>query len=192
MLERGDRRIFGYRQMAPGDGWMLVLFSVPEQERSDRHRLRSRLRWLGCGAIGAGTWIGPAHLIDETLDVLSEDGLREYVTVVRTEDPLPPVPLRDAVRAWWNVAELDSRYARFLATHRAGPGSAGTDAEAFAAHVRLVDDWRSLPYLDPGLPAHLAPPEWRASAGVALFAERHAQLAGPAARHVGRHAGVLR
>lgn len=65
ILAEGDRRIF-HRSASDdaddSDGWLLAVFSVPEQERARRHALRSRLAWLGFGSVSAGVWIAPAHL----------------------------------------------------------------------------------------------------------------------------------
>jgi phenylacetic acid degradation operon negative regulatory protein len=75
ILAEGDRRIFHRRVATLKDGWVLAVFSVPETQRSRRHTLRSRLSWLGFGSVAPGVWIAPAHLADETRDVLTELGL---------------------------------------------------------------------------------------------------------------------
>src|SRR5579884_276228 len=65
-LAESDRRIFS-RIVRPTveDGWVVVSFSIPEQERDKRHQLRSRLEWLGLGNLGGGLWIGPRRLRPE-------------------------------------------------------------------------------------------------------------------------------
>jgi phenylacetic acid degradation operon negative regulatory protein len=171
---------------------------VPDTERHLRHRLRQQLIWLGCGMMAPGTWIGPGHLLHEAIEVLDQQSLRGYVTVMRAEDPCPPGRLSDAVAGWWDFADLNSRYGAFLAAHaRTGQRWDGSDRQAFTEHLRLVDDWRPIPYLDPGLPPSLTPPGWLGRQGVELFAQLQAQLAAPAARHVqsvvaGRLEGVSR
>ena len=62
ILAEGDRRIFERPRAVLSDGWLLAVFSVPEQERRRRHALRSRLAWLGFGTVSAGVWIAPGHL----------------------------------------------------------------------------------------------------------------------------------
>ena len=56
VLHEGDRRIFERPRASLGDGWVVVVFSVPESERRQRHTLRSRLTWLGYGTVSAGVW----------------------------------------------------------------------------------------------------------------------------------------
>ena len=193
MLERGDRRIYGYQQMRAGDEWMLVLFSVPESERHLRHQLRAALTWMGSGMVASGTWIAPGHLLRETRAVLEERGLLGYVTTMITRDVQPPAPMRSAVQQWWDLDALRDRYADFLQiaepladrwlSRSVTPG-ADSDRAAFVEHLVLVDHWRDIPYLDPGLPSALMPADWPGQRAVALFADLHALLDPAAARHV--------
>ena len=45
------------------DGWLVVVFSVPESEREKRHALRSQLTRLGFGSAAPGVWIAPGHVV---------------------------------------------------------------------------------------------------------------------------------
>jgi phenylacetic acid degradation operon negative regulatory protein len=105
------------------------VFSVPENERSRRHTLRSRLAWLGFGTVSAGVWIAPGQLADETQDVLSNYGLAPYVTLFRA-DYLAFGDVREQVGPWWDLARLEELYQAFIDS--AGPVLArwagGTDA----------------------------------------------------------------
>jgi phenylacetic acid degradation operon negative regulatory protein len=56
--------------------------------------------------------------------------------------------------------------------------------EAFADYVRLLTDWRQLPYLDPGLPAELLPANWIGLRAAELFFTLRAQLEEAARAHV--------
>jgi len=64
------------------------------------------------------------------------------------------------------------------------PGSASARRSAFARWVRVVDDWRTIPYVDPGLPPSALPADWPGTASVALFEQLRHALAAPAAEHV--------
>ncbi|WP_152186439.1 PaaX family transcriptional regulator C-terminal domain-containing protein [Segeticoccus rhizosphaerae] len=212
MLARGDRRIYGYHQMRVGDPWMVVVFSVPEAHRHLRHQLRTRLTWLGCGAMTPGAWIGPGHLIEETREVLAEVDLLRYTTILCTQEPLVDGDLADAVARWWDLPALGGRYDVFTsefepvaarwraagdedrATGRGQPAiadwqSAAGNEEvdgpaAFSDYLRALDAWRSIPYLDPALPPEYLPHDWPGQRGVALFAELHERLSGPSLSHV--------
>ena len=179
MLERGDRRIFEVRTMAAGDEWLLISATVPEAQRDVRHQLRSRLLFLGAGTVAPGLWITPAHLAGEVEALLDETGARPFVTLFGASDPQPSVPLREATANWWDLSALRAEHERFLA-------SVDTldESEPFAAYVRLLDSWRVLPYVDPGLPAELLPADWPGSRSIAAFTGLSARLAAAARHHV--------
>jgi len=179
MLERGDRRIFAVRTMRAGDEWMLVSATIPETRRDLRHQLRSRLQFIGAGAVSAGLWILPGHLDAEVEDLLDELGARDFATLFRTSDPRPPQPLAHAAATWWDLEALRAEHERFLASVD------GLDVSApFAAYVHLIDSWRVLPYTDPGLPAALLPADWPGARSVAAFQRLSAELGDAAWEHV--------
>jgi phenylacetic acid degradation operon negative regulatory protein len=52
--------------------------------------------------------------------------------------------------------------------------------------VRVVTDWRQLPYLDPGLPAELLPPGWTGIRAAEEFFALRALLEEPAQAYAQR------
>jgi phenylacetic acid degradation operon negative regulatory protein len=210
ILAEGDRRIFERPRAGSADGWLLVVFSVPENERSRRHTLRSRLAWLGFGTVSAGVWIAPGQLAAETRDVLDSHGLSAYVTLFRA-DYLAFGDAADQVGRWWDLRRLEQLYQAFIDS--AGPvlsrwsassgksstgrpdlgaesNASGSDSAAFADYVRALTDWRRLPFLDPGLPAELLPADWHGARAAELFDALAARLAGPAHAHVRAVTGI--
>jgi len=195
ILAEGDRRIFGRPRASLADGWLLAVFSVPEAERRQRHQLRSRLAWLGFGAVAAGIWIAPAHLAAETRDVLARHQLAGYVDLFRA-DYLAFGDVHAQVGRWWDLDRLERLYQAF--TEYAAPVSARWQATgngrnfardriaqaAFADYVRTLTVWRRLPFLDPGLPPELLPPDWPGLRAADQFAGLRECLAGPARAHV--------
>jgi phenylacetic acid degradation operon negative regulatory protein len=179
ILSDGDTRIFGRRRGEAADGWLLVVFSVPESERDRRHQLRSQLTRLGFGTVAPGVWVAPGHLAEEAAEVLDRRGLAGYVELFRGAH-LGEV----RVDRWWDLDQLHDRYAEFL--DRQEPVRAripGDPEQAFADYVRLLTDWRRLPYADPGLPLDLLPADWNGARAADLFAEVSSRLAGPAREH---------
>lgn len=196
ILDEGDRRIFARRRAAPGEGWLLAVFSVPEIERDQRHQLRSRLTWLGFGTVSAGVWVAPAHLLDETTDVLSRYGLDKYVELFRGGH-LAFAPTAERVPQWWDLARLRRRYDEFLGSYQpvlAGyrRGEDAGEARAFADYVTALTDWRRLPYLEPGLPAEVLPAGWNGLRAAEAFFELRDRLEEPAHRYVDSVLGVTR
>lgn len=187
ILADGDARIFGRRRAEAGDGWLLAVFSVPESERDKRHRLRSELTRLGFGTVAPGVWVAPGHLAEETGELLRRRGLADYVVLFRGAH-LAPGDVGANVARWWDLAALHARYAGFVERHAPVRAEAATHdpVRAFADYVRLVTDWRQLPYADPGLPLDLLPADWNGVRAAELFAELRAALAGPAHAHARR------
>jgi phenylacetic acid degradation operon negative regulatory protein len=197
ILDEGDRRIFERRRAAPGEGWLLAVFSVPEIERDKRHRLRSRLTWLGFGTVSAGVWVAPAHLLGETSDVLRRYGLDKYVELFRG-DHLAFAPTAERVPQWWDLTRLRGLYDEFLSGYepvlevyrRRGEGVELDEAQAFADYVTALTDWRRLPYLEPGLPAEVLPGGWNGFRAAETFFGLRGLLAAPAHRFVDSVLGV--
>ena len=59
VLREGDQRIWSRPRATASDGWLVVVFSVPEAERDKRHALRSRLARLGPAARPRGSGSPP-------------------------------------------------------------------------------------------------------------------------------------
>ena len=195
ILREGDRRIFRRERAALGDGWLLAVFSVPEPERQKRHVLRSQLAQLGFGTAAPGVWIAPAHLHDATVGALRRLGLDGYADLFRA-DHIAFGDLAAKVRQWWDLDQLETLYGEFLDANgpllrRLCSGPAGErdpagEREAFADYVRVLTDWRRLPYLDPGLPAELLPENWIGVRAGELFFTLRARLEEAARAHVAR------
>ncbi|WP_232524451.1 PaaX family transcriptional regulator C-terminal domain-containing protein [Nocardiopsis gilva] len=205
MFDEGDRRIFDRRVASLADGWVLVVFSIPESERHKRHLLRSRLGRLGFGTTAAGVWIAPAHLTDDARHTIADLGMESYVQLFHSHH-LGFGELASTVAQWWDLDALQEMYRGFLDAHApvldrwrrhdreatrtsaeehaetAGAGPEG--AAAFADHLRAVDAWRHLPYLDPGLPPDLLPDPWAGRRAADVFFALHELLRGPALEHV--------
>ncbi|WP_433259976.1 PaaX family transcriptional regulator [Actinosynnema sp. CS-041913] len=173
ILQEGDHRIFRRKRATLADGWLLAVFSVPEAERHKRHLLRSQLSRLGFGTAAPGVWIAPAHLHEPTADILRSQDLHGYADLFRA-DHLAFGDLAAKVHQWWDLDQLEGLYSAFLTEH--GPAldrrhrrRVVDERAAFADYVRLLTDWRRLPYLDPGLPEELLPPDWIGIRAADLF-----------------------
>jgi phenylacetic acid degradation operon negative regulatory protein len=191
ILREGDRRIFEHLPATPADGWVQVVFTVPEAQRDKRHEVRSRLAGLGFGPMAPGVWVAPGPLVDEVRVALARQGLTGFVDLFRGQyvgdEQLGYAPLAARVREWWDLPGIEARYAAFVTGHRALVRRVGRrplpPGEAFAAYVRMLTVWRRLRYLDPGLPLEFLPAGWQGVAAAELFQRLHTVLAPPAEAH---------
>jgi phenylacetic acid degradation operon negative regulatory protein len=181
LLREGTERIYGFADEAQSwDGrWLVLTVSVPENNRALRSRLRTRLGWAGLGSPNPGVWVTPrADREREAGRVLEELGLAEgswsfVATAGQVGDE------RSLVRSAWDLDAIEGRYEDFL--ELVGRRRPRTDRQALVAQVRLVQEWRRFPLLDPGLPRELLPPRWSGNRAAEAFRERHAAWA-PRAR----------
>src|SRR4051794_23450248 len=169
--------------------WLLVSFSIPEAQRALRHRLRSRLEWLGLGTVAPAVWIGPARIEAEVRSLVAEFGLAGRVELFRAEHAgFTSAP--EALARWWDLDAIAAEYRAYLGAWRARLMRIRrrrrplAPAEAFAAHLRQLDAWRRIPFHDPGLPAAALPADWPGPAAWAVFGELTERLGPVALAHV--------
>jgi phenylacetic acid degradation operon negative regulatory protein len=190
MIEEGDERIFHAREPSDlEDGWVLVVFSIPESERDKRHLLRSRLEWLGFGNQVPGVWIAPARLADDAARLTARLGVTAYVHLYEARY-LGFSEASEHVRQAWDLPRLAELYDSYIADHadvaekwaaRRRP-TGGT--EAFADFISALHEWRKFPYLDPGLPSELVLPDWSGHRAAEIFFALLKRLEPAAIAHV--------
>lgn len=175
LLDQGTERIYGFmRGRRPWDGrWMVLSVSIPATQRQLRHRLRTRLTWLGLGSPTSGLWISPdAGLGAEVHAVIRELGLEGQAFAwsgsasgIGSENRL----LAEA----WDLDHVEDKYLRFIEEFETR--EATTDSDAFLAQVQMVQEWRRFPFIDPDLPVELLDHDWPGPRAANAFHDRHAR-----------------
>lgn len=190
ILAEGDSRIYLQQEIASvADGWTLVTFSIPETMRSERHQLRSRLRWLGYGNLGAGLWIAPSRTHERTIEMVKSSGLAPFVDVFRATYAAFG-DLDELVHRCWDLDQVRRAYRQYLAEFEPmaeawSSADPRTDVRAaFRDYVSALHRWRKLPYVDPGLPPELLPGDWEGKSATDLFNDLRSRLETPARNHV--------
>lgn len=100
--------------------------------------------------------------------------------------------LAEAVARWWDLPALQEMYETFLEDHEPvlnswrshGTITREHEGAAFADHLRAVDAWRRMPFLDPGLPPELLPASWAGRRAARVFFDLHTLLHEPSLAHV--------
>lgn len=192
LLEEGEQRIHHPPRDEPWTGtWYLVTYSVPEERRSQRDRMRTRLSWLGCGSLGNGLWITPHDVREQVAAMARELDVRDHIEVFEGRH-IGYSSTSELVSQCWDLTTVAARYRAFLA--RNGPEyvrcrdqlEAGglTPRQCFRRRFRLIHEYRRFPLVDPYLPRELLPADWPGEAAAVLFRDYHALLAGPSEEYV--------
>lgn len=165
VLDDGERRLFSppVREL-PHDRWTLLSFSIPEDQRGDRHSLRTALAWHGFGLLRNGLWIAPGA-IDVTA-ILARLGLLDYVEVFVAE-AAPPTDVARVVAEAWDLCAIARAYEAFV--ERWSAGEPDDVSGPLAAQVRLLTEWRQLLVDDPQLPRAHLPADWPSARAYELF-----------------------
>jgi phenylacetic acid degradation operon negative regulatory protein len=173
LLVEGTKRI--YELGADDDHWdgrwLVVLCSVPEEQRAKRHQLRAQLGFAGFGFLGPGVAVSP-HLDREGAAnaVLADLDLLPGAMVFRAEAG-ELVEADDLLARAWDLEALAGAYTDFAESFAGRRPT--TDAARFADLIGLVHEWRRFPFLDPGIPAGLLPRNWPGRHARAVFTDRH-------------------
>ncbi|WAP53573.1 PaaX family transcriptional regulator [Streptomyces sp. S465] len=158
--------------------WTVAGFSIPEQQRAVRHRVRSYLRWLGFAPLFDGLWVSP-HADPEALDAIFRAAGVGDLTVLRATEAGGTSPLTA-----WDLDAVARAYRAFVDEYRpAAARLASGDlnlAEALAVRLRAFDAWRAFPGIDADLPDELLPSNWPRAEARAVFEELYDGL-GPLA-----------
>jgi phenylacetic acid degradation operon negative regulatory protein len=171
LLVEGTERIY---QLGTGDDrwdgrWLVVLCSVPEEQRAKRHQLRTQLQFAGFGFVASGVAVCP-HLDREPAAeaVLAELDLLPGAMVFRAE---AGGGADDLLARAWDLDALAAAYTAFVQSFE--DRAPRTDEARFADLVELVHEWRRFPFMDPGIPTRLLPAHWPGRAAHGIFTERH-------------------
>ncbi len=185
-LAEGGRRIFRAPQGPWSRDWSMVIYTVPESDRTTRDELRKQLAWHGFGPLAPATWISPQPRLDDIANAAATlSAARLTLLTTRTAGLAADRAL--AARCW-DLDALGADYAAFVTAVRARMSDyrrGDLDGRtAFVERVRLVHDYRSrFPRRDPQLPAELQPAGWPGDEAQRLFREAHGLLAAASAEH---------
>lgn len=180
LLREGTERIFGF---LGGDvqwdrRWLVVIFSVPEESRQARTRLRKELGFAGFGfpapGVAVSAHVGRQARAKEILDRLDIGasclGFTGQTGFLAGD--------ADLARRGWDLEQLAGGYERFIRTFTSRRPHAPVDA--CRAVTELVHEWRRSPFVDPELPEDLLPARWPGHPAKLLFDRCHQEWLAPA------------
>lgn len=184
LLERGAQRIFEPVLTDWDQRWHLVVYSLPEKKRRQRHVLRKQLTWLGFGHLAPGTWCSPHDRGAELAELFSDLQVEPYVDVFNGRYR-GPCSNEELAHRCWDLASIGVQYEDFMAKHEPGyleclhqiqRGRAIEPQNCFVNRFWLTRDYMTFPQRDPNLPTSLLPPDWIGLKARQLFDDYHTLL----------------
>ena len=191
LLTKGAKRIFERKNSHWDGSWNIVTYSIPEQRRQARDRLRLELSWMGYGALTEATWISPYDLTKEVEELGERLNIRDYIQVFQARDQGFTDP-KKMVSLVWDLSRIHQKYASFTQKYepklddhlrRTRAGETIEPSECFVERFELIHEYRKLPFFDPDLPVELLPEYWLRPRAAALFREYHELLADKANKY---------
>ncbi|GLY06648.1 PaaX family transcriptional regulator C-terminal domain-containing protein [Actinoplanes sp. NBRC 101535] len=178
LFDEGRSRIFD-RVRSPWDGqWHMVIYTVPETERTLRGQLRKKLSWWGFGPLSPAVWLSPHDRLEQVKnEFIKEPAVQLDVFRSRSAGLESD---RDIASRAWDLKELDSDYVDLLEVYqpRLADYRAGrlTGRAALVERTQLIHDYRLFPFRDPDLPSDLLPDGWHGRLAHEIFLEAHGLL----------------
>jgi len=162
VLREATERVRGPHPFEPhGSGWTLVTFTVPEEQRTLRHRLRSALTWEGFAPLRDALWLAPGEVdLAAALEPLRADLPAAAITAFHASE-LPGYAMADSVRAAWDIDRIRDEHLAFIDVW-SDPSTAAEAGSPLSARAMLVADWMALLAADPRLPREFLDDDWPA------------------------------
>ncbi len=165
---------------APLGAWTFVAFSLPEELRAVRSRLRSTLTWEGFAALRDGLWVAPGEIdLNAALEAMRAD-LPPGAILGFLGRELPGFPMADSARSAWDIDAIRAEHLAFIDTW--GAFEEDESPSALVTRTMLVADWLALLRVDPGLPRELLDDDWPADLSLSIYRELRARTTEPATR----------
>jgi phenylacetic acid degradation operon negative regulatory protein len=168
VLDDGHRRMWevGAVNRSWDGSWTVVAFSLPDERRSDRHGLRTRLQWSGFGPLQGGLWVAAGRRdVAAAVGDLDVDGH----LVVLSGEAVAPTNASDVVRRAFDIDAIARGYHDFLG-HWTPPGDRAAGLpDDLARQLLLHADWLGSVRGDPLLPAEHLPDDWPAIEAEQVF-----------------------
>ena len=182
-FEQATHRIYGEPAADWDRTWCLVLLAGVETEARDA--ARKELGWLGFGQFSANVLAHPAPDMADLDTTLRRLSLGADVVVLEGETVRNEAGMRRLAHDSWNLADIDERYAGFVARFRPLISAPGADQAvaprtAFLIRTLLIQEYRKILLRDPQLPAELLPADWHGTAAYQLCRNLYRAVVVPA------------
>jgi len=146
-----------YKKYGPWDQkWRVVIYSVPEKEKSYRISFQNEIEHLGFKKFGRNVYISPHAFLTSAKRIASKYALDPYCTFIEA------VKIENqsyAVEKIWHLDEINLKYKNFIAKAKTALKKSSQTNWPFLAK-QLEGEFALLYKEDPHLPEELLPKGW--------------------------------
>jgi phenylacetic acid degradation operon negative regulatory protein len=171
----------------PWDGrWRVVIYTVPETDRSARERVRRTLARHGFGPLAPATWVSPHEAaLDDVRKELSGEPIARLDLLTAEVTPETGGSDTELAARCWDLQGVATAYRREIDRLRAVVADPPSDgATALVVHLRALAGVRRVGTSDPMLPDPLRPPGWPGPEMREAWTEFCGRVTGPARAYV--------
>jgi phenylacetic acid degradation operon negative regulatory protein len=137
---------------------VILMVSVPQQQKAVRKRLYSALKWAGFGNPMPGCWASPhPDRAAEVERVIRDLGLQDSTIGFVGQTWQVGLTDHEIVRRAYDLDDVAERYEKLLGTFENLSPEPGD--ELLTSYLALVHEWQEFPYMDPQMPKDLLP-DW--------------------------------
>lgn len=152
------RRFRLFTQSKKWDGlFMIVVFDIPEGNKSTRDSLRFKLKSLGFGMLQKSVWISPYHFEEDMREFLVSQGLEKSVFVLSARK-LWAGDLKELGNNLWNLKDINESYKKIereasIIAKLKGENRTRVLKRVFTLYLDTLS-------VDPLLPEEFLPDDW--------------------------------
>jgi len=144
----------------PLNRWTIVLFSIPEKERTARDRLRRFLQKSNFGNIYGSAWIATSRpgITEDISRYSKSNNIADKIVII--EGTACPNDNRKIAASAWNIQSLSIQYHQFIKkTESINKLKKEPDDASYEAK-KLIFELALIVQNDPNLPPALLPNDW--------------------------------
>lgn len=160
--------------------WTVVLISVSDHYRAERHAAKKELRDRGFAPMGEGVWVRPGPNAEDARAAIGSGSGQTTIMVAK----FVPGDGLQTPEAAFKLDDLAADYANFRSTCEAQlarfKNGEMDESQCLLVRTNLMDTWRSFADSDPDLPHEVLPPDWPRAEARETFLEVHNLLGPPA------------
>lgn len=153
-----------FRRFGDFDGWKMVIFDMPDSQRTKRIILQNKLLALGFGRLSRGVYLSPHPLFTAVRRIIKKLTIEGFVTLIKTQSIENE---KAKVYRAWDLKSFNEKYEQFIQKAKVATFDRKPFWPLYAK--RLEKEFVLLYEKDPHLPDQFLPANWHGQEAYAIF-----------------------